>query len=186
MISFTAQTSAWETITSSASREIQRIVWNPRVHYRLDKSLPLDRILTKINSVHAVTSCFFKIRFEIHLLPGLASDFFASGFPTKALYVGLFHFTPIRATCPALPILFDMITPVIFWFQTSTAMLMKSAVFWGITRRRVMSQKTAVIFGEECKSWSCSLCSFLPSHVSSSQMSSPVPSSRTSQPVFFP
>jgi len=68
-----------------------------------------------------------------HLSLGLRSGLFPSGFPTKTLYTPLL--SPIHSTCPAQPILLDLITQI--------------------------------IFGEQYRSLSSSLCSFLHSPVTS-------------------
>jgi len=50
----------------------------------------------------------FNLILTSHLLLGLPSGLFPSGFPTKTLYTT--HYAPIRATCPAHLILLDSIT----------------------------------------------------------------------------
>jgi hypothetical protein len=69
-----------------------------------------------------------KIHFNIAYHPrrGLPSGLFRSGFPTRIVYA--FIISPIRVTCPAHPVLLDLII---------------------------------LIFSEEYKLWSSSLCSFL-------------------------
>jgi len=40
----------------SAGQEIYRLIWNPKVYYRVHRSSPLNPILSQMNSVHILTS----------------------------------------------------------------------------------------------------------------------------------
>jgi len=130
------QSPSWEANRFSASQEIPRILWNPKVHYRSHNSfLPVPSHPTSWRSILLLSS---------HLRLGLPSALFPSGFLTKILYTPLF--SPIRATCPAHLILLYVIT--------------------------------RTILGEQYRSLSSSLCSFLHStaQILSSTLYSQTPS----------
>jgi hypothetical protein len=87
----------------SASQEIPRILWNPKVHYRIHKCPPPVPILSQLDPVHTPhpTSWRFILILSSHLRLGLPSGLFHSGFHNKIMY------TPssphIRSICPAYP-----------------------------------------------------------------------------------
>jgi hypothetical protein len=43
---------SWETKSQSASQEFLRLLWNPKLHYRVRKSPPLTPTLTQMHLVH--------------------------------------------------------------------------------------------------------------------------------------
>jgi hypothetical protein len=56
---------SWETNSHSANQEIPHLLWNSKIHYRVDKSPSLVRILSQIHPVHNLPSCFSEILFDI-------------------------------------------------------------------------------------------------------------------------
>ena len=68
----TQQSPSWEANSSLASQETPRILWSPKVHYRIHKSHARGPIVSQINHVHASTSYFLKIHFNIILPPTYA------------------------------------------------------------------------------------------------------------------
>jgi len=112
------QNPSWEANRFLTSQKIPRILWNPKVHYRIYKCPPHVPILSQLDPVHTSisTSWISILILSFHLRLGLPSGLFPSGFPTKTMYMPFLSL--IRATCPAHLILLDSIirTILVLWY----------------------------------------------------------------------
>jgi len=98
---------------------IHRILWNPKVHYRVHNSPPLYSIISQINLVHVLATDFLRyilILFS-HLCLGLPRGNFSSSFPSKILYAPLLY--PIRDTSPARLIINIIIINIVIFSESS-------------------------------------------------------------------
>ena len=95
------QSLSWEANGFSASQEIPRILWNPKVHYRVYMYPPPVLIMGQVSMVFWTSILILPSHLRLEL-PGYL---FQSLFPKNiTLYVSLL--SPIRATCSA-----HLITP---------------------------------------------------------------------------
>jgi len=106
------QSPSWEANRFSASQEIPRILWNPKVHYRVHKCHLSPSWASSIQSMppHPTPWSSILILFS-HLRLGLPNGLSSLGFPTKTLHMPLL--SPIRAICLAHLILLYFITRTI-------------------------------------------------------------------------
>jgi len=97
----------------SATQEIPRHLWNPKVHYRIHNSLPLVLSLSRINSVHTFPLYFPRIHSVIFFpsTPRFSKWPLPFRFQTKILYK--FLISTLHSTCSTHLILQELITLII-------------------------------------------------------------------------
>ena len=106
------QSRSWQANSSSPSQEIPRILWNPKVHYRIYKSPSPDPILSQSNPVHAPHPTSWRsIILFFHLRLDLPSGLFPHQIPVWT--------SPIHHAC-------HMPNPPRTWFEHS------NNVWWGV------------------------------------------------------
>jgi hypothetical protein len=76
---------SWEADSHSASQEIPRLLWNPKVHFRVHNSALLVPILSHMNSIHIL---MLYLR-SILILSSPQSLGLSSSFPSRILYTSL-------------------------------------------------------------------------------------------------
>ena len=85
---------SWEAKRFSASQEVPRILWDPKVHYRIHKGPPPVPILSQLDPAHAPTFWMIHLNIILPSTPGSSKW----SFP-QVSHQNLLHASPLVYTC---------------------------------------------------------------------------------------
>jgi len=97
-----------EADSHSASRRIPRLVWNPKDHYRVQKSQQLVPALRQMNPVHILPPYYLQIHSNIMFLSTPRPSVWSLPFRFSDQNLYAFLIMPMRATYPARIIFGEM------------------------------------------------------------------------------
>ena len=123
------QSPSWEANRFSASQETPRMLWNPKVHYRIHKCPPPVPILSQLDPVHTPTFHFLKIHLNI-ILPS------TPGSPKWSLFLRFPHqnptplFSPYALHVPPISF-FSILSPEQYWARSTDHSAPHYVVFSG-------------------------------------------------------
>jgi len=81
----------WKIANYSLTHSMVLFLWNPKVHYRAHKSLPLDLILSHSNPVLLINPCLARVHLNVILLPTPRSSQWSLAFGPPNVYLSCWN-----------------------------------------------------------------------------------------------
>jgi hypothetical protein len=131
----------------SAIKEVSRVIWNPKFHYRVQNSPWPTLILSQMKLLHMILSHFFKMTFIIILtsMPTSSGWSLSFMFSYKTLFVVLI--ASIDAlTCPSHLILLYWTSVMIFGEKNKLC----SSLLWSFLQQCILFERPVALVNTFC------------------------------------